>query len=68
MPRQKNNGLKVSISARIDPALKKRLTALAKSSDCTVSQYIETVLAERANLSGPAEEPKAPRSTRRRPG
>lgn len=68
MPRQKNNGLKVSISARVDPAIKKAIAKLAKASDSTFSQYLENVLSEHVNSSGQAAEPKAPRSARQRPG
>jgi hypothetical protein len=52
MPRKKSQ-LKVTISTRIDPALKKRITAMAKASKdtSTLSEYVEKVLTEHASPS-----------------
>lgn len=58
MPRKKSS-LKVTVSTRVDPAVKKRISAMAKASKSTLSQYIESVLAEHANPSDQPVDSKA---------
>jgi predicted HicB family RNase H-like nuclease len=48
MPPSKKSAknLKVSLSTRIDPALRKQLERLAKADKITVSKYVEIALAK----------------------
>lgn len=44
--------LKVTISTRVDPVLKKHLERLAKAEKRTISQYVEIVLEQHSNSRG----------------